>query len=358
MWEWNYGKEPFDMKLLVLRLIKKIWLPIFAALLGAIIVGGSYFLAREVFGEPDEYQITSSYYVEYGTDPQTDQAYTYINYATWNSWITTDWFVDRIWDEAMAGGLKPEAYGIVKTDLPGFLFADLPSDLRMPISVVTTENPELTEHLAEAVEKVFLLFAEEQKEIVSIRVVDTTDVALVDQDIRTLRACILGAVLAVFFCLTGMLLYFITDDAIYLPEQFSCRYGIPAVGAICGCGEKAKLLEGTAENVAYKVRGCNVVALTSVEEETDLKAAAALLTGEGYVCIPSVALVPEAAEKIREADGVLLLVQAGVPNGKKIAHVLHELQVQDCKVDGVILVDADEKLIQAYRMTGYRGKKG
>lgn len=357
MWEWNYGKEPFDMKLLVLRFAKKIWIPVIAALMGAAIVGGGYYLIRDVWGGPQEYGVTSSYYVEYGTDPQTGNEYTYINAASWNTWITTDWFVDKIRQEAADSGLQLEEYGISRQELPALLSADLPTDLRMPTSMVTTTNPELTKLLATAVESAFISFAGEQKEIDAIRVVDTTEVYPVDQDIRTLRACVLGAVLALFFALVIMLLYFVMDDGIYLPEIFSCRYGIPALGAVCGKPGELRLMKGTRENVAYRVKTCDRVALTSVEEETDLKAVAALLENEKCVCVPGILQVPEAAEKLREADGILLLVQAGVCNGKKIAHVLHELKVQDCRVIGVILTDADESLIKAYRMTGYGGIK-
>ncbi|MBQ7955092.1 MAG: hypothetical protein IJ282_05030 [Lachnospiraceae bacterium] len=361
MWEWNYAKEPFDMKLLVLRFLKKIWIPVIAALLGAAIIGGGYWLIRTVTAGPAEYELTSSYYVEYGTDPQTGYEYTYINHASWDTWIKTDYFVDNIWEEALNSGLQPEKYGIGKQDLPTFLAADLPSDLRMPISVVTTTDAELTEILAKAVEKAFVAFAGDQKEIDAIKVVDTSDVVPVDKDIRTFRACVLGAVLAVFFALICMLLYFIADDGIYLPWIFSCRYAVPALGAVAGYGEALHLLKGTAENVDYRFRDCKTVAVTAVEEDTDLKAVAALIENENtegkeFVCIPSILQVPEAAEKLRQMDGVLLLVRAGVCNGTQITKVLHELAIGECKVDGVLLTDADEKLIENYERTGYRGK--
>ncbi len=357
MWEWNYGKEPFDMKLTVLRFVKNIWIPVIAALLGAAIVGGGYFLVRDVFGGPEEYAVTSTYYVEYGTDPQTGNEYTYTNAASWNNWIVTDWFVDRIWDSAVENGLQPEKYGVTKQDLPTFLSADLPTDLRIPTSKVTTTDPELTGILAEAVEEVFVSFADAQKEMDAIRVVDTTEVYVVDKDIRTLRACILGAVLGLFFAVVGMLLYLVMDDGIYLPETFSCRYGIPALGAVYETNDGLELSKGTEENVAYLVKDCESVAVTSVEEDTDLKAVASLFKDKEYVCVPGILQVPEAVEKLRGFSGVLLLAQAGVCNGKKIEHVLHELKVQDCKVLGVILTDADERLIGMYRMTGYRGEK-
>jgi len=355
MWEWNYAKEPFDMKLLVLRFLKKIWIPVIAALLGAAIIGGGYFLVYDVFGGPTEYEVTSSYYVEYGTDPQTGNEYTYINYASWDSWVRTDWFVDRIWEEAVKEGLDAEKYGISKQDLPAFLSADLPSDLRVPESTVRTTDPELTAALAPAVEKAFVLFAEEQKEIDDIRVVDTSDVSVAFRDIRTFRACVLGAALALFFTVVIMLVCFIMDDGIYLPKVFSCRYQIPALGAVCGFGEEMHLTKGTAENVAYRARDCQKVGITAVEEDTDLKAVAGLLGEKNFICIPSILQVPEAGGKLREMDKVLLLVRAGVCNGKMIEKALHELAVQDVKVEGVLLSEADEGLIRAYELTGYRG---
>lgn len=361
MWEWNYAKEPFDMKLLVLRLVKNIRIPVIAALLGAAIIGGGYFLIGTLFGGPDMYEATSTYYVEYATDPQNGNEYTYINYASWDTWIKSDYFVDMIWSEALESGLDAEKCGIEKQDLPSFLAADLPSDLRMPTSTVKTENEELTGILVSAVEKSFLTFANAQKEIDAIKVVDTTQVSLVDKDIRTLRACILGAVLSVFFTLVIMLLSFIADDGVYLPQTFACRYGIPALGAVTGYGEDLKLQKGTMENIGYRFSNCKTIAVTSVEEETDLRAVASLLakqqeTDKEYICIPAILQVPEAGEILRETDGILLLVKAGACNGKQIEKTLHQLKIQDCKVEGVLLTDADEKLINAYERTGYRGK--
>lgn len=361
MWEWNYAKEPFDMKLFIIRLIKNIWIPVIAALLGAAIIGGGYFLIVDVFGGPDTYEVTSTYYVEYGKDPETGNEYTYINYASWDNWIKSDYFVGNIWTSALENGLEPEKYGIGKKDLENFLFGDLPSDLRMPTSTVTTGDPELTRILSVAVEEAFVMFAEMQKEIDAIRVVDTTDVTVSDKNIRTFRACVLGAVLGAFAALIIMFLYYIADDSVYLPQTFASRYGIPALGSAAGYGENLHLLKGTAENVAYRFKDCKTVAVTSVEEETDLKAVATLLENAAkeekqYVCIPSILQVPEAAEKLREADGVLVLAESGVCNGKQIEKTLYQLKVQDCKVRGALLTDVDETLIKAYELTGYRGK--
>ena len=361
MWEWNYAKEPFDMKLFIIRFLKNIWIPVVAALLGAAIIGGGYFLVVDVFGGPDTYEVTSTYYVEYGKDPETGNEYTYINYASWDNWIKTDYFVDNIWSFALEEGLEPEKYGIEKKDLKGFLFGDLPSDLRMPTSKVTTGDPELTRILSVAVEKAFVVFADDQKEIDAITVVDTTDVTVSDKNIRTFRACVLGVVLGAFAAFIIMFLYYIADDGIYVPATFACRYGVPALGCVAGFGEELHLLKGTAENVSFRFKDCKQIAVTSVEEDTDLKAVSTLLekadkAKKQYVCIPSILQVPEAAEKLREADGVLLLAESGICNGKQIEKTLYQLKLQDCKVEGVLLTDVDETLIKTYELTGYRGK--
>ena len=49
MWECNYGKEPLDIRLLVLRFLRKSPLILAAALLGALCVGGPYFLVKVTF---------------------------------------------------------------------------------------------------------------------------------------------------------------------------------------------------------------------------------------------------------------------------------------------------------------------
>lgn len=356
MWEWNYAKEPFDLKLMILRLLKKIWIPALAALLGAAVVGGGYYVQKVVLGGPDQYEVTSTFYVEYGTDPQTGNQYTYINDASWKSWVLTDWFTDKIWEEALAAGMDPERFQIEKTDLPGFLTAALPTDLRMPTGTVRTPDADLTAALGNALEQAFIAFAGEQKEIDNIKVVDTAPVTVWDRDVRTLRACILGAVLFAFFTLLYMFVRFCTEDSIHIPETFTFRYGIPMLGAVTGSGPDMELTAGTAENITYVFRDKKKIAVTAVEPEADLQAAAHILPEASYVCVPGTKQEPEGAAELRDADGILLLVKAGARNGKAIEHMLHYLKIQDCWVDGALLYGADKRLLAAYCLPGIWGK--
>ena len=65
MWECKYGKEPLDMRLCFLRLLRKAWLVALMAVLGAAVFGGIYFVSHVVYGPAREYKAESEFYIEY-----------------------------------------------------------------------------------------------------------------------------------------------------------------------------------------------------------------------------------------------------------------------------------------------------
>ena len=69
---------------------------------------------------------------------------------------------------------------------------------------------------------------------------------------------------------------------------------------------------------------------------------------EEWSAVPSPVFCPESCKALREAEGILLAVQAGAHAGKLLEYCLEYLWQQDCKVTSVILWGANEKLIKAY----------
>lgn len=361
MWECAYGKEPLDVKLLLLRLMKKIWVFFVAALLGALVCGGIYFLQKIVFGEGVTYEATSTYYVDYGTDPLTDNAFTYINGATWNDiWVKSDAFVadilEKTGDEAAQILGEPLTAEMLKT----YLSADLPSDLRMPTTMVKTPNADLTMLIKTALEEVMVDFGSggEQKEINSIRVViSPTEAEKTFVDNRTVRACVLGAILAVFFTFVGMVLYFVLDDSIHVPVTFEYRYNIPMLGTL----KSAEL----AENFKYLYHEKSKIALLCVDEETVVAdigdALREKLAGKAddvqFISMPGADQCPEVLDEIRKAEGLLLLIEAGARDSKRIEHMLNLLKKHEITVTAALLIHEDEGLQKAYYLPGLRGKK-
>lgn len=345
MYDLNFAREPFDFKLFFLCFMKKIWIVICAALIGMVLVGGGNYLKKVVFAGPVKYEIETSYYVNYNTDPETGVIVTYINEATWESWITMDWFTDRIWTHASELGFQSDS--ITRENLPEYVSATLLTDVHIPTTYVTAHSPEETTLLNEAVKKTMADFAEHQEEMRGVEVIDETPVQEKDRDDRTVRACILGAVLGAFAACVLLSFSLISDDSVWVPETFTYRYGLPMLGAICK-GEKL-LSKETASNLAYRFK----------KEKQDDKFWAleygVKFEGElpEHFEITNVSTLPETYEKMRASSGVLLLVGAGMRNGKQIEHILHSLKVQECPVKGALLCDADAKLLKWY----YFGRK-
>ncbi len=344
MRELSFAKEPFDSKLFIICFVKKLGIVFVAMVIGAALVGGANYLKKVVFGGPVQYEITSTYYIDYYTDPQTGAINSFVNEATWESLIDADWFTERIWHHALELGMMPDNYNVSQADLPGFLSADLLTDVHMPSSMVVTENAELTKVLNESVQMTIFDFADEQPEILGVKVMDETALQEKDRDDRTLRACILGAVLGGFAACVGIALWLIADDSVYVPETFSFRYGIPMLGALEK--KETELSEAVKVNLQYIFRDKKSVALYCVDSETKIPECD---WPEKFAGLKATNL-EETYEKLREAGAVLLLIKAGACNGKEIEHCLHELTIQNIDVQGALLIQVDSALLKWYRM--------
>ena len=356
--ECHYEKEPLDLRLILLRVWKQKWLIAAVTLLGTLIFGGGYYLKNIVI-PPTQYAAMSLYQVEYKMDPISHLEYTYINSDTWRRWMSTQEFLDILY-----GNLEgTDEARIDRETMKSYLSAELLTDLRMPDTIVTTPDPQLSLRLAAAVEESMVDFAGIQQGIESISVVDPAVDTVVSNDARPLNACILSAGVSFLLILALVLLVEISADSIWLPATISKRFGVKVLGTA-----EAKTL---GENVRYLLQGKDRVGVLAVEENTDIAGVVRLLkAAEGkiveveaveaknagsaaaphrqWIPLPSVELCPEVCETIRSLDGLVLSVNAGRGQSKRLEEMLAYLKTQDCAVDAVFLAEADESLIRQY----------
>ena len=369
--EASYGKEPFDLRLLLLRLGSNLWKILALTILGTVLFGGGYYV-KNVLLQPDPgYAASSTYKVEYVENPNAAGAY-YINEATWNSLLHTGEFLDGVethlqeaaerGDTSAAAALEQGRDRWIKA-----LSAALPSDFSIPVTKATTQDPEESIALAHAVEETMCgEFAESMPEITRIKVLDHGDLAeAVVPDVRPVRAVILAAVLSLFFVVVIFLLWELSRDSIWLPATLRRRYGIHSLGTVesMGFAENVKYLLEKAD--AHKIAVCGALPEADPQEAVDRlrelqttdseqptgseQTAGTVQTAvREWTAVPSPLLCPESAETLREADVVLLAVPAGATVGKRLEAVLEYLTAQDCKVDGAFLWNADETLIRSY----------
>ncbi|MCR2048379.1 hypothetical protein NSB25_13880 [Acetatifactor muris] len=348
-----YGKEPFDLKLTILRMLYR--LPVIGGLtiLGTLLFGGGYYVKNVLLQGPAFYQVVSVYRVEYDVQDEKDVGQVYINQATWTTYIRSGMFLEHL--QAYLAEDGESGVTMSEQELAEALGADLASDLRIPSTIVTTDDPEKSMRIAAGVEAVMTgALASEIREIKSIHVVDPGDTAVeVVPDVRVGRALILSAVLSCFFAVIIFLLKETGDDSIWLPASLWRRYGLKTAGTPKS-GEFA-------ENMKYFFRGEDgkgkggSVAVCPVQEKLDgeevlemLKASCLETVGEGWFAVQSPVICPEVCERLREAEGILLAVKAGSHAGRKLEHVLEYLEQQDCRVTAAVLWGADERLIRRY----------
>lgn len=345
MWQCNYAKEPFDLKLFILQSIKRLKWIVLSALIGALCIGGIYYLKNVTFGGRIPYVVNRKYDVEYAINPKTNTEYSYYVAYTWNDWVKSDAFL-----ESVLGKMPMET---TKEELIGYYEMTLPADIRNPYLVVTHAEQDKAARISEILSEELILFFEDQIEIESMTVIDTEGPIPEVRDIRTFRAVVLGAVIGTFFALFAIAFRLILDEGIFVPEIFTYRYHIPVPGYIDVEGQAS---EGVKEGLKYLFKEKGRIGITAVEPEVDLTMVQSLFEEDTTVCIPSVQQVPEAVEYLRKNDGNLLLVKAGCGNGKAIESVLYQYRMHDIEITAAVLVDADRKLIERYRF-GMQGKK-
>lgn len=340
MWEGSYGKEPFDLRLTVLRLIRQLHIIAGVTLAGTILFGGAYCI-RHKLAEEELYCAESVYHVEYPVEEEKDVGVVYINAVTWNTYLDSDEFLNAVQERTETG--------MTNQELAETLNAVLASDLRVPSTQVTTNDPEISMRIAQAVEEVMTeVFPDKIREILSVSVIGhAAEAAPVVSDVRAGRAFALSAVLSCFFVVVFLLLKELGEDAVWLPSTIGKRYGLKVAGTL----ESAELQE----NLHWFFREKQSVAVSTVQEQInslqlveELRLRCSEEKDISWIALPSLLLAPESCRRIRETDGLLLAVRAGKNAGKQLEAAIEFMIQQDCKITAVILCEADEWLLRNY----------
>lgn len=351
MWEGSYASEPFDLRLTILRMFRSLqWIVLFT-LLGTLIFGGGYYVKNVLLGEQPKFEQTITCKIEY-TDPPAKSGDYYINEMTWNTYVDSEEFRGMLWklEPFVSYDMTPDMWTGVPGGVAQALSAAVASDIHVPSVTVSTPTAEKTEILSEAVQEVLTgTFAESLPEVASIRVIDVSDIALVGPDVRPMRAVILSAILSGFFAVIFMLLREIGADSIWLPATLRKRYHLITLGTIYS--------EEICQNAGYLFKNRKTVAVCTVDDQINPQDVTKSMKDimqksedgqKNWIPVPSPLLCPETAETLRQADGVLLVVEAGLHTGKPLERVLEYFAAQDIAVTAALLWNADEALIRSY----------
>lgn len=365
-------KQGMDLKRLVLCLQGKLWLLIILAIVGAVIGGVSYQIAKAM-RMPIVYEGVSKLYISFAVD-ESGEVYQYYNGYTWNELLDADPIVEHVEVHLPKGYTREALIAATK--------GEIISDIRLLTVTVSGSTEKFVREIQQAVEKGLADYAADSEELRRIEVIRSIEPTRVYWDDRTVTACIIGGVVMAVITALVLAILYILDEAVYVPTDIEKKYGYKALGVMPRSqkGLQPYARELTA-NIRYVLGENRQFALLDMEGNSSLRSGELekllnageneYIGGDGemggltwtlpkeegaekpenaYETLPlnEGALTEEDLDQIRKLCGVILLVPFGTDKSRKVQRVLSLLKNQDCNVLGMIVSRADEDFLNKY----------
>lgn len=339
----KYAEAGMDMKKWMLLLIRKCWIVLAAALIGAVLGGAIYTAARIVPESEREYQAVSKVYLDFAAD-ETGQVYQEYNGYTWNDLMVTDPILD------VTMSYLPEDY--TREEVIAATEATILSDLRLLTVTITTNHADRTDMILTATDRALEEYGSSAKEFLQIETIQTSQAKLLVADSRLVQAVLVGMVIALAAALLGMLLYYVLDDRILVASDVKQVTDVSFVGYVFDkkeretqgqnpnelCISEKRLQEDYNRAVAYLRKKWENVQEISISQGNDGLA--------------------QAVGQAEEACGVVLAVPYGKVHGAYLSYLIGQYQVQGCNILGIAIENADVKFLRRYygRAISAKGK--
>jgi capsular polysaccharide biosynthesis protein len=345
----KHGNEELNRRSTYLRTMRKIWIVPAAAAVGAALFFLVYFLVTVVFGGAREYEYVTKLYVEYAMNEDTQTAYDYYNGWTWNDLIVSN---PDISDTIVAQ--LPE--GTDLSTVSDEANVQILSDIRVMTITVTDSDPDRATAIGDAVSAGLVHFGGTAKEFDEIRVMSTTEPAVVTYSNRTKNAILLGFIIGALTGLFAIMISSTLDDAVYVPEDAGRRFGVPCLGATAskGAGLPAKLDAELRADVSRLMNGAYKCAVTYTGKDKETAESVARRLAEACAKDGDAAgtcfdVVPcDNYDALRMAGKIVMVLPYGRKNGTEADRVLEVMRQQGCSADATVIADADVKFLRHY----------
>lgn len=312
----RYADAGLDMKKLVLCFIRKLWIVLAAAVVGAVLGGMIYAMTRIVPESEREYQAMSKVYLDFAPD-ETGEVYQEYNGYTWNDLMATDPILD------VTMQYLPEDY--TREEVVAATEAEILSDLRLLTVTVTTHSRERCNAILKATGQSLEDRGNAAKEFRQIEVIRTTEAELLAADSRLLQAVLVGLTFTSVLAVLVMLLYYVLDDRIMVAADLRQVTEAAFVG-YSGAGERfEKDYEAGLAYLREKTAKIVVLFITQSESVTE-----------------------EKWKELCEADGVVIEVPYGKIHAVYLSYIIEQLDVRGCTIAGAAIRGAENKFLNWY----------
>ena len=310
-----YREQGLDLKRLVLVVGKKFWCVIIGILAGAVLGGVTYRAVCRIADPLPEYRASADYYITFNFD-EFEHGDDYYNAYTWDGILRDDPIVDY------ALTFLPE--DITKEMVKAAVKGEMLGDYRILTVHITSSSTEVANQIASAYQKSLVHFGQEIELLEKIEVWSQEEAVLFEKYTKEGNAAFLGGLLAGLLVLFVLLFRYVLEEAVYVEKDVRQKLGCQVLG-IETRKKEDQWQQMLKANLAYKFPGEEIVRWKAEK-----------LPGE------------QDYSQLRNVKNLVLEVVWGKDNVRQILEVMEQLKLQDCKVKGVIITEADETFLKAY----------
>lgn len=337
----DFLNETFDYKRFVLLNMKKCYLLILGAILGALVFGGSYYLKNVIFAGSPLMRAEALYYISFNSD-EVEAVHDYYNDYTWRMILDSDVIAGRV----------SELTAIDKEVIANSSWTATMSDIRMLTLYIDDYNQDTALLIQEAYGQALMEFAEKTEGFNSIEIWDGPKVYEAKPELFTLRVSVAGGIIGLIVAGLYVLYMNAMDDSIYTLSDVKKRYGIAPAGMIlkndseyCNASLKKNLLN----ELDGKKKVCIVSAYTIAgiaDKEFDLEAFS------NKVDIKDIEFSYidkyENYDELKKYDGLVLLLKYGNRDCSVNDLAFNNLEVAGIKPDAVVITEYDKWMLKNY----------
>lgn len=336
-----------DCKKYFLLFLGKVWLAVFAAIVGGLLGGGIYLLSHVALNSNREYQAESKIYLTFAPD-ESGEIYQAYNGYTWNDLMATE----PILNTTMV--YLPEGY--TKEEVIAATRAEILSDLRLLTITITTSSPEKTAEILKATDNSLVQLGQKSKEFTDIEIYRETEPELVTMTPRLRQAVLVGSALAFVLALLVFALRYVLDDKIYVPGDLKCVTELPFAGFCFGEDSGEKLSAGGAaeqnentDKTEKKDRERNLLEKLRADMELN-RAYLAEKTGTLTVfeLEKNQSVTKETYERLRKKEGIILSVPYKKMDRTTLGYRIEQFSLQECRIAGISIRNADMRFLKWY----------
>lgn len=351
--ESKYWQEGIDSKALLVCFLQKLPYLLLMGVAGAVLGSGLYLLIAVCTSEGIRYQSETEYYIDFA-EGRID-AKDYYNDFTWNTVMATDWILGNTM-EILGSGYD-------RNEVESMITADILSDVRYLTITVEGFDAELVGAISEATKlslESLVSRVEKIDEIDSIEQIRNNGVQQIEEPLFTWRAAVLGTVCGVLAYAFGIAASFCMGSRYYTKQSIRQSLGIPVWGLLYHSnhvedGAQEKALQLALQHYVEK-NECKQLVIADVADggyaltcKETLNALYAEELAEVSIRVQKYGVLSkEDYEAIRQTDGVILAIPFAKSCREAVIEQMLQLENQDCKIIGAVLVNVDKKWMRLY----------